>query len=193
MILECLQLKKRSPCAGGANFKFRCHKHFTSCRPQTQGCVERGNGDLQVKLGKWLDEHGGTWSSALQYVTHAINTSTSATTKATPYEIVFGQRPRKDFFVLQELANQGHLHEDEIGPEIFEDEAAHESQVNDGEDEPSQVEDEDGQPEPDIPTAPHPCTPQRQKREEPLNFYRNTRLLQQVSNTQTGFNYMARK
>ena len=43
---------------------------------------------------------------------------------------------------------------------MFEDEAAHESQVNDGEDEPSQVEDEDSQPEPDIATAPHPCTPQ---------------------------------
>ena len=84
-----------------------------------------------------------------------MSTSTSATTKATLYEVVSGQRPRKDFFVLQELANQGQLHEAEIGPEMFEDEAAHESQVNDGEDEPSQVEDEDGQP-------------------EPLNFYRTT-------------------
>ena len=119
--------------------------HGSPRRPQTQGCVERGNGDLQVKLGKWLDEHGGTWSSALQYVTHAINISTSATTKATPYEVVFGQRPRKDFFVLQELANQGQLHED------------HQLQLH----EPSQVEDEDGQPEPDIGTAPHACTPKR--------------------------------
>ena len=25
---ECLQLKKGSPCAGGAKFKFWCHKHF---------------------------------------------------------------------------------------------------------------------------------------------------------------------
>ena len=89
-----------------------------------------------------------------------VLTSNSGATK-TPYEVVFGQRPRKDFLVLQELANQGQLHEDEIGPEMFEDEVAHESQVNDKEEEPSQVEDEDGQPEPDIPTAPHPCTPQR--------------------------------
>ena len=102
--------------------------HGSPRRPQTQGCVERGNGDLQTKLGKWLDEHGGTWSAALQFVTHAINTSTSATTKATPYEVVFGQRPRQDFFILQELANQGELLEDEIDPEMFEEDVGQESQ-----------------------------------------------------------------
>ena len=51
--------------------------HGRPRRPQTQGCVERANGDLQIKLGKWLDEHGGNWSTALKYVTHVINTSTA--------------------------------------------------------------------------------------------------------------------
>ena len=70
-----------------------CYTHIFSCMEIKniikhvtviyQGCVERGNGDLQLKLGKWLDQHGGTWSTALQLVTHAINTSTAAATGKT--------------------------------------------------------------------------------------------------------------
>ena len=80
--------------------------HCAPRRPQTQGCVERGNGDLQLKLGKWLDQHGGTWSTALQLVTHAINTSNAAATGKTPYEVVSGLLPRRDFFILEQLSNQ---------------------------------------------------------------------------------------
>ena len=88
--------------------------HGSPRRPQMQGCVERANGDLQIKLGKWLDEHGGTWSSGLRYVTHTMNTSTASATKTTPYEVVFGQRPRQDFYILQQLATQGPLVEENI-------------------------------------------------------------------------------
>ena len=84
-----------------------------------QGCVERANGDLQTKLGKWLDEHGGTWSSGLRYVTHTINTSTASATKTRPYEVVFGQRPRQDFYVLRQLATQGPLLEENIDETLF--------------------------------------------------------------------------
>ena len=59
--------------------------------PQSQGCVEGGNGDLQIKLGKWMEVNGDSWSLGHKFVVHAINTSVAETTGKTPYEIVFGQ------------------------------------------------------------------------------------------------------
>ncbi|CAF1561867.1 unnamed protein product, partial [Didymodactylos carnosus] len=47
--------------------------------PQSQGCTERINGVLSIAL-----------------VVYGINTRASLTTKTTPYEIMFGQRPRSD-------------------------------------------------------------------------------------------------
>uniref|UniRef100_A0A673CDC6 Gypsy retrotransposon integrase-like protein 1 n=1 Tax=Sphaeramia orbicularis TaxID=375764 RepID=A0A673CDC6_9TELE len=103
--------------------------------PQSQGCVERGNGDLQLKLGKWLEEHDVTWSTALQFVTHAINTSTASATGKTPYEVVFGQAPHQDCFLLQQLAEQGSLEEEDIDPALSEPE----SKVQDVKPEPQEV------------------------------------------------------
>ena len=93
--------------------------HGRPRHPQSQGCVERGNGDLQVKLGKWVDENGDQWSKGLKFVVHAINTSTAKATGRTPYELVFGQRPQQDFFTLQNLAEQNLLHEEDIDPAIL--------------------------------------------------------------------------
>ncbi|XP_008274017.1 uncharacterized protein LOC103353042 [Stegastes partitus] len=93
--------------------------HGRPRHPQSQGCVER-NGDLQLKLGKWLEERGGTWSTALQFVTHAINTSAASATSKTPYEVVFRQKPHQDLFLLQQLAKQGPLSEETIDPSLFE-------------------------------------------------------------------------
>ena len=89
--------------------------HGRPRHPQSQGCVERGNGDLQLKLGKWIDEHDDQgWSRGLKFVTHAINTSTAATHGKTPYELVFGQQPRQDYYELEILAEQGLLDEENI-------------------------------------------------------------------------------
>ena len=78
------------------------------------GCVERGNGDLQVKLGKWMDSNGENWSKGLQFVVHAINTSEFATTRKTPFEVVFGQKPRSHCAVLDELSSQGIVNEEDL-------------------------------------------------------------------------------
>ena len=94
--------------------------HGRPRHPQSQGCIERGNGDLQVKLGKWVDENGEQWSKGLKFIVHAINTSTAKATGKTPYELVFGQRPREDFFTLQTLADQNVLNEEDIDPAILE-------------------------------------------------------------------------
>ena len=93
--------------------------HGRPRHPQSQGCIERGNGDLHVKLGKWVEENGEQWSKGLKFVVHAINTSTAKATGKTPYELVFGQRPREDF-TLQTLADQNVLNEEDIDPGILE-------------------------------------------------------------------------
>ncbi|CAF4697586.1 unnamed protein product, partial [Didymodactylos carnosus] len=65
--------------------------------PQSQGCVERANGVLTSALGKWMsDENSSHWSEGLLPVVYGINTRMSSTTKCTPYEVMFGQRPRSD-------------------------------------------------------------------------------------------------
>ncbi|KAK7091747.1 hypothetical protein V1264_009390 [Littorina saxatilis] len=94
--------------------------HGRPRHPQTQGCVERGNGDFQLKLGKWMDEHGTDWSRGLKFVVHAINTSVSSTTGTTPFELVFGQKPRADQALWEQLAAQGVVHEDDLPEDIRE-------------------------------------------------------------------------
>ncbi|CAF1368372.1 unnamed protein product, partial [Didymodactylos carnosus] len=65
--------------------------------PQSQGCIERANGVLSIALGKWLDTNNSVhWSDGLLPVAYGINTRVSSATKTTPYEIMFGQRPRSD-------------------------------------------------------------------------------------------------
>lgn len=88
--------------------------------PQSQGCVERANGDLELKLGKWLEENEGKgWVAGLQHVTYAMNTSVSETTGKSPYEVVFGQSPRTHCATFEILAEQGILCEEEIA-DMFE-------------------------------------------------------------------------
>ncbi|XP_046581445.1 KRAB-A domain-containing protein 2-like [Haliotis rubra] len=89
--------------------------HGRPRHPQSQGCVERGNGDLQLKLGKWMEENPDRgWVQGLLRVTYAINTSTSSTTRKSPYEVVFGQPPRTDCAVLEILDEQGIQDEDDL-------------------------------------------------------------------------------
>ncbi|KAK7096975.1 hypothetical protein V1264_004017 [Littorina saxatilis] len=92
--------------------------HGRPRHPQSQGCVERGNGNLEIKLGKWMDEHGSEWTKGLKFVVHAINTSISDTTGKSPYQLVFGQPPRTNSSLWQELSRQGILYEQDL-PEDF--------------------------------------------------------------------------
>ena len=95
--------------------------HGRPRHPQSQGCVERANGDLQLKLGKWLEEHPDCgWVEGIKFVTYAINTSTSMTTKKSPYEVVFGQNPRSNCVAVEIMAEQGLVNEDDIPCELIE-------------------------------------------------------------------------
>ena len=83
--------------------------------------MERANGDLQQRLGKWLEENKDCgWALGLQHVMYSMNTSVSATTEKTPYEVVFGQAPRTSCTVLEMLAEQGALNEEDIEDSLIE-------------------------------------------------------------------------
>ena len=61
-----------------------------------------------------MEDNTDSWSKGLKYVIYSINTSISATTGKTPYEIVFGQSARCHLSELEELASQDLLDESEL-------------------------------------------------------------------------------
>ena len=93
--------------------------HGRPRHPQSQGCIERANGDLEIKLSKWIQDNQKRWSSGLPLVVYGMNTSVSSTTKTTPYEIVFGPHPRSSMPMLEQLATQGIVKEEDLPIEIL--------------------------------------------------------------------------
>ena len=72
--------------------------------PQSQGLVEHANGILQQKLGKWKENTGRTdWSFGLKFVISAMNNSWCRSHKKTPYELVYGDKPRGNCTLTDEL------------------------------------------------------------------------------------------
>ena len=67
---------------------------------QSLGYIERTNGDLATKLGKWIEDHQKGWSTDLPLVVNGMSTSLSSTTIAIPYEIVFGQHTKSSVGVM---------------------------------------------------------------------------------------------
>jgi len=49
--------------------------HGRPRHPRSQGCIERANGDLEIKLGKWIQDNQKGWSSGLPLVVYGVNTS----------------------------------------------------------------------------------------------------------------------
>lgn len=63
--------------------------------PQSQGSVERGNCTLEDSLVAWMrDNKTAAWSYGLAFVQWGVNTIYHEAIKMTPYEAVFGQKPR---------------------------------------------------------------------------------------------------
>ena len=91
-----------------------CPRH-----PQSQGCIERANGDLEIKLSKWIQDNQKRWRSGLPLFVYGMNTSVSSTTKTTPYEIVFGQHPRSSIAMFEQLATQWIVNEEDLPIEIL--------------------------------------------------------------------------
>lgn len=76
--------------------------------PQSQGLVERGNSTLCDILGKLMEDQRTTcWTTCLLPAVYSMNTSLACGVKMTPYEIVFGQKPRVDYDIWKSIEEQG--------------------------------------------------------------------------------------
>ncbi len=83
--------------------------------PQSQGLVERANGLLQQKLGKWKESTGrNDWSFGLRFVIMAMNNSWCRSHKKTPYELVYGDKPRGNCTLINELFTKNIYNEENI-------------------------------------------------------------------------------
>jgi hypothetical protein len=89
--------------------------------PQSQGLVERGNSTLCDILGKLMhDRNTSHWTSCLLPAIYSMNTSLAQGIKHTPFEVVFGQKPRVDLTLWQSIAEQDIEDEDDLPPSIIE-------------------------------------------------------------------------
>ncbi|GES75221.1 KRAB-A domain-containing protein 2-like [Rhizophagus clarus] len=83
--------------------------------PQSQGLVERANGILQQKLGKWKEDTGrNDWSFGLHSVILSMNHSYCRSHKKTPYELVFGDKPHGGCTLIEDLFSKGIYDEENI-------------------------------------------------------------------------------
>ena len=69
-------------------------KRSTAFRPQTDGQTERQNRTLVEALRAFVDELQGNWATLLPQLQFAHNTSISASTGFTPFEMQYGRQPR---------------------------------------------------------------------------------------------------
>ena len=76
--------------------------------PQSQELVERGSTTLCSILGKYIaDRHTASWAEYLLPAVSSMNTGLASAVDTTPYEIVFGQKPRFDFDLWKSIDEQG--------------------------------------------------------------------------------------
>ena len=78
--------------------KLRC----TSYHAMGNGLNERYNRTLQEMLKPMVNEHQNDWDEYLEATNFAYNTAVHATTKCTPYELVFGMKPKVPLDLLAE-------------------------------------------------------------------------------------------
>jgi len=89
------------------------------CHPQSQGLVERANGILQQKLGKWKEDTGRhDWSFGLRLVILSMNHSYCCSHKKTPYELVYGDKPHGNCTLIEDLFSKG-IYDEENIPETI--------------------------------------------------------------------------
>ena len=85
--------------------------------PQSQGSVERANSILARKLGALIEQNQSIEQVvALRLTLWSMNNSTCRSTGKTPYELVYGQKPKNNFVWLDILfeKNNNILNEDDI-------------------------------------------------------------------------------
>ena len=71
------------------------HKlNTTAYHPQTDGLVERYNRTLTSMLAKTVEKGGAEWDEQLPYVLFAYRASQQASTRESPFYLLYGRDPR---------------------------------------------------------------------------------------------------
>ena len=65
----------------------------TTYHPQTDGLVEKFNGTLGNMLSAYVHQQADCWDDYLQFAVFAYNTSAHASTKETPFYLMYGHDP----------------------------------------------------------------------------------------------------
>ncbi|MEM7069993.1 MAG: DDE-type integrase/transposase/recombinase, partial [Pseudomonadota bacterium] len=66
----------------------------TAYHPQTDGLVERSNRTLMDILSKMVSENQRDWDRHLPFCLFSYRTATQASTKLSPFQLLFGRQPR---------------------------------------------------------------------------------------------------
>ncbi len=91
----------------GHLFKLTGIKHVISLayHPQTNGLIERFNQTLQRSLLKMVEQNVDEWDNYLDSVLFAYRTSKQASTKFSPFVLLYGREPRLPVDLLTEENN----------------------------------------------------------------------------------------
>lgn len=93
------------------------HRISSAYHPQTNGQRERDNRTLKESLCKLVNEQGNNWDQFIPGVLFAYHTSVHASTKCTPFEVMYG---RKAKLPLDLKSSE----ESAVGPKLLSDEAS---------------------------------------------------------------------
>ena len=81
--------------------EFGIKRFVTSAyHPQTNGLDDRTNQTLKQRLCKLVNEHQNDWCNYLEEVAYSIRTQKQATTKYTPFYLMFGRHPNSPQMVV---------------------------------------------------------------------------------------------
>jgi len=69
----------------------------TASHPESDGQTERVNQTVEQYLRSYCTNQQADWVSLLPFAEHAYNTSTSESTKASPFEINYGFAPQTEW------------------------------------------------------------------------------------------------
>ena len=83
----------------GSSISPRCrkgtkHRLTSAYHPQTNSLDERTNHTVKRTIGKSLDGHQERWEDNLKVILFAHNSSVQASTKYSPYCLMYGREPR---------------------------------------------------------------------------------------------------
>ena len=67
--------------------------------PQSQGCVERSNGDMKNKIQSWMRDNDTTnWSLGIRFIKWQMNTTYHDAIRTKPYMALTGNEPHCGLF-----------------------------------------------------------------------------------------------